>query len=117
MYEHHCLRLWYCSIYFLLDYEIERYHCHKFEFAYFNTCNLIFSPLKLENGLQKHVPIHTKSIANVSRGRGILEVVLSGGQMTNMLGLEHRRKLWLYCVFIPSGFQTKEFFGQGYEKP
>ena len=55
MYKHLCSRWWSCSIYFLLDHEIEHYHYHELWFAYCNTCNLIFSSLKLENGLKKHV--------------------------------------------------------------
>ena len=46
---------WHCSIYFLLGDEIEHYHCYGLSFGHGNHCNLIFSSLKLENGLKKHV--------------------------------------------------------------
>ena len=42
-------------MYFLLGHEIEHYHCHELRFSYCNPSNLIFSSLKLENGLKKHV--------------------------------------------------------------
>ena len=55
MYERHCWRYWYCSIYFLLGHKIEHYHCHELWFACCTTCNLNFSSPKLENGLKKHI--------------------------------------------------------------
>ena len=39
---------------FLFMNEIEHYYCHELWFTYCNNCNLIFSSLKLENGLKKH---------------------------------------------------------------
>ena len=72
MYEpHRCSRWWYWSIYFLLDREIEHYHCYELWFAYCNTCNLCFSSLKFENGLKKHA-------RNVARTKyGFIKLVAS----------------------------------------
>ena len=61
-----------CPIYFLLDHEIEHYHCHELRFAYCNICNLTFSSLKLENGLKKHV----RNVANKKSGFVKLVVIL-----------------------------------------
>ena len=55
MYKHHSLRKWYWSIYFLFGHQIKHYHCYELWFAHCNHCNLIFSSLKLENGLKKYV--------------------------------------------------------------
>ena len=46
--------------FYLVMNETEHYHCHKFWFAYCNTCTLAFhhyslSSLKLKNELKKHV--------------------------------------------------------------
>ena len=47
-------RSWYCSIYYIVSHEIEKFHCHRLWFRYFNICTLSFSLLKLENGPKKH---------------------------------------------------------------
>ena len=38
--------------FFFFCHEIEHYHCHELWFAYYNSCTLIFSSLKLQNGLK-----------------------------------------------------------------
>ena len=70
MYKHHCSRQWNCSIYFLIDHETEHCHCYELWFAYCNTCDWIFSPLKPGNRLNKQV----RKVARVKHG--FFELVL-----------------------------------------
>ena len=56
---------------FLLGHKIEHYHCHELWFGYCNTCTLIFSLLKLENGLKKQV----RYVAVIKYGFLVLVVI------------------------------------------
>ena len=60
------------SIYFLFGHLIKHYHCHELWFAYCNTCKVIFSSLKLENGLKKHV----RNVTRIKCGFVELDVIL-----------------------------------------
>ena len=76
---------------FLLCHEIEYYHCHKLWFAHCNPCNVIFSSLKLGNGLKKYV----WNVARIKYGFVELVVILF-----LLVTLNH--KTWCFLIALCS---------------
>ena len=76
---------------FLLCHEIEYYHCHKLWFAHCNPCNVIFSSLKLGNGLKKYV----WNVARIKYGFVKLVVILF-----LLVTLNH--KTWCFLIALCS---------------